>query len=86
MKRTLFGDPRPKGIDQLWDAIGEVFEHPNELSARVGLNEETEGDYAGFGAEIVDADGTELITCGYETKDALLDDLKAAGITDIEEW
>ena len=86
MKRTMFGDPRPKGVEQLCDAIIEVFEDNDGLTARVGENEETEGDYAGWGAEIMNAEGSELITCGYETKAALLDDLTSVGVTEIEDW
>lgn len=85
MKRNLFGDPQPKGVEEICEALEE--RDINEPWATIEFNEDNDDPvFDGWAAEIsgVDSDGEDLdypiYTLGYSTKDELVLDLTAAGI------
>lgn len=89
MQRTMFNDPRPKGHAEIVEALDERGLDASMSLARI--EEETQDDGfggTGFTAEIAGETEDDLIevhTLAYESKDELLADLKAAGVTDIED-
>lgn len=87
MKRNLFGDPRPKGSEEMIEALDEGEALADSVNAEISHSDE-DGEYSGWCAEVRDSDtGTEIFsTLGYgDDKAALIADLKAAGITEINE-
>lgn len=86
MLRTTFGQPRPKGMDEIKECLEDSpYPHPDDVNASIAYDD-TEGSIVfGWSAEVFDnVDGDEVLqTAGYANKEDLLADLRAAGITDI---
>ena len=89
MFRSMFGDPKPIGFDQLTEALVEVFGDYDgkELSATIDHQESGQrglDHFDGYSAQIeghnADDEFLELGTGGYEDRAALVADLTAAGI------
>lgn len=89
MKRSMFNDPRPKGHAEIVAAMDELAMDAN--SAEAMIDEPGEDGFGGHGwtAEVADYDAEderqEFSTLAYDTKEELVADLKAAGITRIED-
>ena len=89
MKRSMFNDPRPIGHAEIVEAMDELGIDPS--NARALIDEPGEDGFGnhGWSAEINAPDEKDEIqsfsTLAYPTKDQLLADIKAAGITDIED-
>ena len=85
MKRNMFGEPKPKGYEEMLEALDEAGAVAAESFARIEHNE-NDGDYTGWTADVMHETGETIFdTLGYEDKDALIADLKSLGITEIEE-
>lgn len=89
MKRTMFGDPRPKGRDEITEAMNELGIDPGD--ARAMIDEPSSDGHGGHGwsAEIDAPVGDEIesfSTLAYETREGLLADIEAVGITDVEDY
>lgn len=88
MQRNMFNDPRPHGHAEIVEALDELGLDASMCFARV--EEEFLDDVSGgtgWTAEIVsetDDDLLEVHTLTYESKDDLLADLKASGVTNIK--
>lgn len=84
MKRNTFGDPRPKGHEEMVEALDERNANPGECNAELS-HDDVDGDYKGWSAEVRNNEsGDEIFsTLGYENREDLVNDLKAAGITDV---
>lgn len=90
MKRSMFGDPRPLGADEITEALADLGLDPSEVEAQI--DEPGEDGFGGHGwtAEVSgwidgDDDRKEFSTLAYPTKAQLLRDLAAAGIDKIDE-
>jgi hypothetical protein len=89
MKRSMFNDPRPKGHAELVEAMDELGMDADVATA---VLEEEPGEDGfggnGYSAEVFDYDSEderlEFSTLAYDTKEELIADLKAAGITNFE--
>lgn len=85
----MFGDPRPKGQDEITESMNELGVDPSAARAVIDSpNDDGHGGH-GWSAEI-DAPGEDdemvnFATLAYETREELVADLKAVGITDIED-
>lgn len=86
MKRNLHNEPRPKGLDEIMEAIDETGIDPSDCNAELERSDD-DGDFTGWTAEIRNNEDGEspFSTLGYADKEDLLKDLKAAGFTDISE-
>lgn len=89
MKRSMFGDPRPVGADEIMEAMADLGIEPEEAEARI--DEPGEDGFGGHGwtAEVFaypegSDERAEFSTLAYPTKDQLLADLKAAGVERFE--
>lgn len=90
MFRTVFGDPRPYGFDELMTAIEESGISVDESDVVLDFETSESGPNCGWCASIsgpllsdddVDGDGwVEFSTYGYaDKKEELVSDLRAAG-------
>lgn len=81
MKRTMFGDPRPKGVDEILEALEEQG-NPQGRGAYCDIIDGPEDDGQGghgYSAEVMTDEGS-FSTLAYDTSEALVKDLRAAGI------
>ncbi|MEQ9040350.1 MAG: permease [Silicimonas sp.] len=84
MKRDMFGDPRPKGFEEISEALNE-----NEHSGGEGTycdiidgpEDDGQGGY-GYSAEVM-TDAGSFSTLAYDTIDELVKDLRAAGVDNL---
>lgn len=83
MKRNAFGDPQPLGFDEIMEALMEKDWQPEQCYVMV-QHDEDEAPFGGWTAEIA-GDNDIVNTLGYADKDALLKDLKSAGLRHIVE-
>lgn len=88
MYRNKFGDPRPASHAELVEALDELDASAADLTVIITDGTDTEdAPYNGWNAEIsgVDNEGemVDFGTVGYASQEALRNDLKAAGFTDI---
>lgn len=88
MKRTMFNDPRPKGVEEINEAMAELGLDVSE--GRAMIDEPGDDGQGGHGwtAEIdapnEEGDPVTFTTLAYDTRELLVADLEAVGITDIE--
>lgn len=88
MKRSMFNDPRPKGHAEIVEAMDELGIDPSEARAMIDAPGPDGFDGHGWSAEIdapVEDEIASFSTLAYDTKEELLADLKASGVTDIED-
>jgi hypothetical protein len=83
MFRNAFGEPKPKGKNEIIDALDEYALNPRECSAVLNYNED-DGVYTGWTATI-DGESIQIDTLGYQSKNDLLNNLKSVGIVSIME-
>lgn len=89
MRRNKFGDPRPKGSEEMADALEEKGWEISDgelLNAEIDHNSDG-GEYDGYTAEVRENDnGNEVFaTLGYADRADLVKDLEMVGITDISD-
>lgn len=85
MKRSMFGNPRPKGSDEIRQAMNELGIDPAMCDVEIEHEGSDGFGNAGYCAEIVyypdeDDERIELNTLAYERREALVNDLIDAGI------
>jgi hypothetical protein len=86
MKHNMFGEPRPANYAEIIEALDETGRSGDECSADVEYADD-QGEFKGWTADVRDSESGDSVfgTLGYADKGDLLKDLKAAGITDINE-
>lgn len=90
MKHNKFGDPQPKGHAEMVEALDERdVDDASALYAEIShdTDDDTPAEFRGYSAEVRHSDsGDEVFsTLGYEDRGDLVNDLKAAGITDVQD-
>jgi hypothetical protein len=82
MKRNAFGEPQPRGYDEIVEVLLEKDWLPEECSVCVEHLEEV-APFGGWAAEIM-GDDDIVSTLGYADKAELEKDLRAAGFRRID--
>jgi hypothetical protein len=86
MKRNMFGEARPRGYDEIQEAMDDKGLSGNDVHVTI-THSADEGDFMGYSADCAENDtGDDVFsTLGYASLEDLRKDLIAAGITDIQE-
>lgn len=85
MKRNFFGEARPANYDEICDAKNEIG--ADDFYAQIENVDDDGFGTAGWSANVFESMHGEdtFSTLAYADKEKLIADLKAAGITSIEE-
>ncbi|MDT9701925.1 hypothetical protein [Streptomyces sp. P17] len=88
MKRNIFGEAQPATTAEIIQALGERDLLAADAMAEIMFNEADEPPFSGWRAEISHADlgAPRIDTLGFETREALEQALRAAGITLIVDY
>lgn len=85
----MFGHPCPKGHAEIVEAMDEFGAQPHEIQVMIDEPGPDGFDGNGWSADLMGITSEDVYfdfsTLAYDSKDELLADLKASGLTDIQE-